>query len=314
MDWKYLLTSFDGRINRAKFWAAIGVFIALGVIGLILDSMLGTRIDARQWRTARHRRADHLDRVDLFRARRLCQALARPRQVGLVDADHPRAVHRRHLVHRRMRHSRRHQGRQQIRSGSACLTENSSFGSSSASGDASARRSISSPGCWCSSCKRSRSTASRWCRRRAPQRKVGRWRCSLALLVSAWANLALTAKRLHDFDKPAAWALVTLVIGFIVFIVLCPGEGRSRAEPIRHATQRAGLSRWPRAPVTSEMHYRTLDPAADHRHRRAAAGAHRRALSRFRTAQGGDRAGVAVARSGRERACSWRSRSGGCAS
>ena len=27
MDWKYLLTSFDGRINRAKFWAAIGVFI-----------------------------------------------------------------------------------------------------------------------------------------------------------------------------------------------------------------------------------------------------------------------------------------------
>ncbi len=44
MDWKYLLTSFDGRINRAKFWAAIGVFIALGVIGLILDSVLGTRI------------------------------------------------------------------------------------------------------------------------------------------------------------------------------------------------------------------------------------------------------------------------------
>ena len=45
MDWKYLLTSFDGRINRAKFWAAVGVFIALGVIGLILDSILGTRID-----------------------------------------------------------------------------------------------------------------------------------------------------------------------------------------------------------------------------------------------------------------------------
>ena len=22
MDWKYLLTSYDGRINRAKFWAA----------------------------------------------------------------------------------------------------------------------------------------------------------------------------------------------------------------------------------------------------------------------------------------------------
>ena len=25
MDWKYLLTSFDGRINRAKFWACVGV-------------------------------------------------------------------------------------------------------------------------------------------------------------------------------------------------------------------------------------------------------------------------------------------------
>ncbi|BCG91795.1 DUF805 domain-containing protein [Mesorhizobium sp. 131-2-1] len=44
MDWKYLLTSFEGRINRAKFWAAIGVFIVIGIIGLILDSILGTRI------------------------------------------------------------------------------------------------------------------------------------------------------------------------------------------------------------------------------------------------------------------------------
>jgi uncharacterized membrane protein YhaH (DUF805 family) len=44
MDWKYLLTSFEGRINRGKFWAAIGVFIVIGIIGLILDSILGTRI------------------------------------------------------------------------------------------------------------------------------------------------------------------------------------------------------------------------------------------------------------------------------
>jgi uncharacterized membrane protein YhaH (DUF805 family) len=44
MDWKYLLTSFEGRINRAKFWAAIGVFIVIGIIGLILDSILGTRV------------------------------------------------------------------------------------------------------------------------------------------------------------------------------------------------------------------------------------------------------------------------------
>jgi uncharacterized membrane protein YhaH (DUF805 family) len=44
MDWKYLLTSFDGRINRAKFWAAIGVFIAAGVIAMIIDMLLGTTI------------------------------------------------------------------------------------------------------------------------------------------------------------------------------------------------------------------------------------------------------------------------------
>ena len=41
-----------------------------------------------------------------------------------------------------------------------------------------------------------------------------------AVFISAWSNIALTGKRLHDFGKPAGWALITLVIGFIVFIVL----------------------------------------------------------------------------------------------
>ena len=45
MDWKYLLTSFDGRINRAKFWAGIGIFILLAIAAFILDSILGTRFD-----------------------------------------------------------------------------------------------------------------------------------------------------------------------------------------------------------------------------------------------------------------------------
>jgi uncharacterized membrane protein YhaH (DUF805 family) len=44
MDWKYLLTSFEGRINRGKFWAAIGIFLVLGIIGFIIDSVLGSRI------------------------------------------------------------------------------------------------------------------------------------------------------------------------------------------------------------------------------------------------------------------------------
>jgi uncharacterized membrane protein YhaH (DUF805 family) len=56
------------------------------------------------------------------------------------------------------------------------------------------------------------------------------------LLVSVWANLALTAKRLHDFGKPAAWALVTIVVGFIVFIILAlvkgdPGPNRYGSRP-----------------------------------------------------------------------------------
>ena len=40
MDWKYILTSYDGRINRAKFWAAIGVFIAIGVLQLPLQTVV----------------------------------------------------------------------------------------------------------------------------------------------------------------------------------------------------------------------------------------------------------------------------------
>ena len=57
-------------------------------------------------------------------------------------------------------------------------------------------------------------------RRTAPRPRLGDGAALAALLVSAWANFALTVKRLHDFGKPAAWALFTLVVGFIVFIVL----------------------------------------------------------------------------------------------
>ena len=42
MDWKYILTSFQGRINRAKFWAGVGVLIAIGILATILDMILGT--------------------------------------------------------------------------------------------------------------------------------------------------------------------------------------------------------------------------------------------------------------------------------
>ena len=42
MDWKYLLTSYEGRINRAKFWACVGVIFVGAVIAMILDNILGT--------------------------------------------------------------------------------------------------------------------------------------------------------------------------------------------------------------------------------------------------------------------------------
>lgn len=42
MDWKYLFTSFDGRINRAKLWAGVGVLFAVGIVAQIIDAMLGT--------------------------------------------------------------------------------------------------------------------------------------------------------------------------------------------------------------------------------------------------------------------------------
>ena len=44
MDWKYLLTSFDGRINRAKFWAAIGVIFAGAIVAMLIDNLIGTTI------------------------------------------------------------------------------------------------------------------------------------------------------------------------------------------------------------------------------------------------------------------------------
>jgi uncharacterized membrane protein YhaH (DUF805 family) len=38
--------------------------------------------------------------------------------------------------------------------------------------------------------------------------------------LTAWSNIALTSKRLHDFGRPATWALVTILFDFLVFFVL----------------------------------------------------------------------------------------------
>lgn len=44
MDWKYLFTSFEGRINRAKLWAGVGVLIAISILLSIVDMVLGLHV------------------------------------------------------------------------------------------------------------------------------------------------------------------------------------------------------------------------------------------------------------------------------
>jgi uncharacterized membrane protein YhaH (DUF805 family) len=44
MDWKYLLTSYDGRINRAKFWAGVGILFVGAIIATIIDNVIGTTV------------------------------------------------------------------------------------------------------------------------------------------------------------------------------------------------------------------------------------------------------------------------------
>jgi uncharacterized membrane protein YhaH (DUF805 family) len=44
MDWKYLFTSFEGRINRGKLWAGVGVLIAVSIVAAIIDAILGLQV------------------------------------------------------------------------------------------------------------------------------------------------------------------------------------------------------------------------------------------------------------------------------
>ena len=44
MDWKYLFTSIDGRINRAKFWAGTVVLIIVQMVAHLLDWVLGIQM------------------------------------------------------------------------------------------------------------------------------------------------------------------------------------------------------------------------------------------------------------------------------
>jgi uncharacterized membrane protein YhaH (DUF805 family) len=42
MDWKYLFTSFEGRIGRQQMWMGIIVLTVISIVATVLDLMLGT--------------------------------------------------------------------------------------------------------------------------------------------------------------------------------------------------------------------------------------------------------------------------------
>jgi uncharacterized membrane protein YhaH (DUF805 family) len=41
-----------------------------------------------------------------------------------------------------------------------------------------------------------------------------------SIVIGAWSNFALAAKRFHDFGKPTALAAISLVIGYVLIVVL----------------------------------------------------------------------------------------------
>jgi uncharacterized membrane protein YhaH (DUF805 family) len=57
----------------------------------------------------------------------------------------------------------------------------------------------------------------------------------VAVLLTAWSTIALTAKRFHDFGRPAGWALIALVADLLVFFVLPFVKGD--AGPNRYGTR-----------------------------------------------------------------------------
>ena len=103
MEWGWLFTSFEGRINRAKFWAGVIILWLVSiVINLAIAEVFVTQYDPVGSlsdhgatcldRLAAGRRGDRL-----YVARGVCEAVARSRQIGMVVADHSRSLHRQHL-------------------------------------------------------------------------------------------------------------------------------------------------------------------------------------------------------------------------
>ena len=46
MDWKYLFTSFEGRIGRQSFWLGVLVMFVISIVAGVLDMIFGTLGDS----------------------------------------------------------------------------------------------------------------------------------------------------------------------------------------------------------------------------------------------------------------------------
>jgi uncharacterized membrane protein YhaH (DUF805 family) len=45
MNWKYLYTSFEGRITRSNFWVGVLVLIGVSIVLNIIDAVAGTQVN-----------------------------------------------------------------------------------------------------------------------------------------------------------------------------------------------------------------------------------------------------------------------------
>ena len=261
MDWKYLSRALTAGSTGPSSGPASACCSPSAIVATILDAMLGLH-DRRQLAYGIIS-VIYIAGVDLFRACTLRQALARPRQVGLVDADRAGAADRRDLADRRTRNSRRRPRRQQIRTGSSCLKKTSLSGYSSASRAASAARPIFSRACCSPSSRRSCSTASRWW----PEGSTAGqgWAAAFWLVMRGRGLGQHRAQRQaparHRQARPASPSCSSSrSISIIAFIALClmPGE----AGPNRYGQR-------PNAPagtpdmsggLDQQRHYRHLDP------------------------------------------------------
>ena len=112
MDWKYLFTSFEGRIGRQQMWMGIIVLMVVSLVANVLDMLFGT-IDVESGIGII---GGLFALVSIYPAVALYAKRWHDRgKSGLVDAHPLRAADRFHLVAGRVRLPARHGRPQPVR-------------------------------------------------------------------------------------------------------------------------------------------------------------------------------------------------------